>query len=223
MELSGGGLPIGTCRHCHSIESATSTANTQIGLSFRQRISCMVCFLMQVPEEKNRDGQWVPKGSKPALQLTHQQVGCMLQHAAVPPAPWVWQLIAGMKRQGGGDRGVRCSSKVHDKWPLLIFTCSHVWQGERLSGKCLFFVRVNPKGVNEKTLESDVAVGEIQGSALDTFRALLADLFLPVLQEQSSWGKMPPQHTKDFLTGASGTAQQLQTLRKPTCPLHCHA
>lgn len=81
-------------------------------------------------------------------------------------------------------------------------------QGERLSGKCLFFVRVNPKGVSEKTLEADVAVGEIQGSALDTFRALLADLFLPVLQEQSSWGKMPPQHTKDFLTGASTGSQQ---------------
>jgi hypothetical protein len=75
-------------------------------------------------------------------------------------------------------------------------------QGERLSGKCLFFVRVNPKGITEKTLESDVAVGEIQGSALDTFKALLADLFLPLLQEQSSWGKMPPQHTKDFLAGA---------------------
>jgi hypothetical protein len=75
-------------------------------------------------------------------------------------------------------------------------------QGERLSGKCLFFVRVNPKGITEKTLETDVAVGEIQGSVLDTFKALLADLFLPLLQEQSSWGKMPPQHIKDFLTGA---------------------
>jgi hypothetical protein len=113
----------------------------------------------------------------------------------------------------------------------LLLTYSHVWQGERLSGKCIFFVRVNPKGVNEKTLESDVAVGEIQGSALDTFRALLADLFLPVLQEQSSWGKMPPQHTKDFLTGAS-SAQQTRSLckltrlllhslaRLPTCSPH---
>lgn len=79
--------------------------------------------------------------------------------------------------------------------------CKTLPQGERLSGKSLFFVRVNPKGISEKTLESDVAVGEIQGSALDTFKALLADLFLPLLQEQSSWGKMPPQHTKDFLTG----------------------
>lgn len=63
-------------------------------------------------------------------------------------------------------------------------------------------MRVNPKGVSEKTLESDVAVGEIQGSALDTFKALLAEVFLPLLQEQGSCGKMPPQHTKDFLTGA---------------------
>lgn len=87
-------------------------------------------------------------------------------------------------------------------------------QGDRLSGKCLFFVRVNPKGVSEKTLESDVAVGEIQGTALDTFKALLADLFLPLLQEQGSWGKMPPQHTKDFLTGAqnlSGAVLQYDT------------
>jgi dynein heavy chain len=75
-------------------------------------------------------------------------------------------------------------------------------QGERLPGKSLFFVRVNPKGVSEKTLESDLAVGEIQGSALDTFKALLAEVFVPLLQEQGSWGKMPPQHTKDFLTGA---------------------
>lgn len=29
---------------------------------------------MQVPEEKNTDGKWVPKGTKPALQLSHQQV-----------------------------------------------------------------------------------------------------------------------------------------------------
>lgn len=27
-----------------------------------------------MPEEKNKDGKWVPKGTKPALQLSHQQV-----------------------------------------------------------------------------------------------------------------------------------------------------
>jgi len=27
-----------------------------------------------VPEEKNKEGLWVPKGTKPVLQLSHQQV-----------------------------------------------------------------------------------------------------------------------------------------------------
>lgn len=72
---------------------------------------------------------------------------------------------------------------------------------ERLAGKCLFFVRVNSKGVSEKSLETDLAVGEIQGSALETFKALVADLYLPILQEQAHWGKMPAHHTKDFLAG----------------------
>lgn len=68
-----------------------------------------------------------------------------------------------------------------------------------------------------------MAVGEIKGSALDTFRALLADLFLPVLQEQSSWGKMPPQHTKDFLSGADRVgAGCVGWLRCPVC-LRCTA
>lgn len=150
---------------------------------------------VQVPEEKNRDGQWVPKGTKPALQLSHQQVG-------------------GCNHVLLSEAGMQCSRFAH--WffsidclflPFHLSFCPSTAvvlfmpQADRTSGKCVYFVRVNQKGVSEKTLESDVAVGEIQGSALDTFKALLADLFLPLLQEQSSWGKMPPQHTKDFLTG----------------------
>jgi hypothetical protein len=83
-------------------------------------------------------------------------------------------------------------------------------QADRVgSGKCLFFVRVNPKGVSEKSIESDIAAGEIQGSVLDTFKALVADLYLPVLQEQGSWGKMAADHTQEFL---AGKVQQQQLL-----------
>lgn len=78
-----------------------------------------------------------------------------------------------------------------------------VLQGERLSGKCLFFVRINPKGINEKSLDTDIAVGEIQGSALETFKALVEDLYLPVLREQQGWGKMAAEHTQEFLAGES--------------------
>jgi hypothetical protein len=77
-------------------------------------------------------------------------------------------------------------------------------------------VRVNPKGVSEKSIESDIAAGEIQGSALDTFKALVADLYLPVLQEQGSWGKMAADHTQEFLAGkvvsAAATAHRWAAL-----------
>jgi len=59
--------------------------------------------------------------------------------------------------------------------------------------------------VSEKTLESDIAAGDIVGpGALDAFRVLVSDIYLPILQEQSAWGKMPQEHAKDFLesTGA---------------------
>jgi hypothetical protein len=55
-------------------------------------------------------------------------------------------------------------------------------QAERLVGKCVYVARTSAKGVAEKTVEQDLAVGEIQGSALDVFRSLVSDLYLPLLQ-----------------------------------------
>ena len=61
-------------------------------------------------------------------------------------------------------------------------------QGDRLTGKCVYFARVNPRGVSEKTLESDVVAGDISGpGALDAVRALVADVYLPLLQVRG-WG-----------------------------------
>ncbi len=73
----------------------------------------------------------------------------------------------------------------------------------------MYFVRTNPKGVGEKTCDADMAVGDINGSALDVFRALVSDLYLPILAEQGSWGRMPAQHTKEFLSGTSKFASVL--------------
>jgi hypothetical protein len=87
-----------------------------------------------------------------------------------------------------------CNNACH---PLLLLP-----QLDKLSGKCVYFVRTNPKGITEKTCEADMAVGEITGTALDTFKALVSDLYLPLFQEQQSWGKMPQDHTKEFLSGA---------------------
>ena len=44
-------------------------------------------------------------------------------------------------------------------------------------------MRLNPKGVSETSLETDIAIGEVPTGAFEAFRALLADLYLPVLTE----------------------------------------
>lgn len=41
--------------------------------------------------------------------------------------------------------------------------------------------------------------GVVDGEAIDVYRTLVADLFVPVLQEQSGWGKNPPEETSEFL------------------------
>lgn len=139
-------------------------------------------FLPQVPEERTKDGSYVQKGTKQSLFLSTPQVTSLL-HVCLSPAmlhtfcsPWAPPLC--------------CP-------PPLLLT-----QLDKLSGKCVYFVRTNPKGISEKTYENDMAVGEITGTALDTFKALVSDLYLPLFQEQQSWGKMPQDHTKEFLSGA---------------------
>ncbi len=71
-------------------------------------------------------------------------------------------------------------------------------QNERLTGKGVFFSRLNPKGVSEKTVESDLSTGEVWGSPLDTFRALIADLYVPIINEQTTWGKVTSDHVDEF-------------------------
>jgi len=73
---------------------------------------------------------------------------------------------------------------------------------DRLVGKCVYFVRLSPKAVSEKTVEADLATGEVSGNALEIFKSLVADLYVPILEEQSGWGKAPADNTKSFLTGA---------------------
>lgn len=72
-----------------------------------------------------------------------------------------------------------------------------------MHSKLVYFVRLNPKGVSEKTIESDLLAGEVSGSALDNFRAMVAELYLPIVQEQSSWGKAPKENTKEFVAGTA--------------------
>eukprot|EP00959_Pyramimonas_sp_CCMP1952_P087715 1835447-Pyramimonas_sp.AAC.1 len=39
-------------------------------------------------------------------------------------------------------------------------------------------------------------------NALDTYRGLLSDIFLPILKKQEAWGKIQEDQTQEFMTGA---------------------
>lgn len=76
-------------------------------------------------------------------------------------------------------------------------------QTESVNGKLVYFVRQNPKGINEKTVDTDVLVGEVSGPALDNFRVLISELYLPIVKEQQQWGKAPQENTREFISGTS--------------------
>ena len=81
----------------------------------------------------------------------------------------------------------------------------HFVQNITLRGKAVYFIRLSSKGVTDKTVEQDVAVGEVQGTALDAFRSLVSDLYLPLLREQpgdTTWGKAPEEASTEFMQGA---------------------
>lgn len=75
-------------------------------------------------------------------------------------------------------------------------------QSRRVTRKASFFVRTNPKGVSEKTVEQDISFGEVLPGALENFKALVADLFVPIVREQADWGKSGEDSTQEFLNGA---------------------
>lgn len=68
-----------------------------------------------------------------------------------------------------------------------------------MSNKVVYFQRINAKGVTEKTVEQDLLLGELGDQALDSYRALLTELFLPLLKEQGNWGKSSAENTQEFL------------------------
>ena len=100
-------------------------------------------------------------------------------------------------------------------------------QTVKLRGKAVYFIRLSSKGVSDKTVEQarreppprlraarahasrvlslqDIACGELAGSALDAFRTLMNDLYLPILREQDqAWGVAPEDAAGDFLQGSA--------------------
>lgn len=72
-----------------------------------------------------------------------------------------------------------------------------------LRGKAVYFIRTCSKAVSDKSVEQDLTAGELVGSALDAFRALVSELYLPLLREAEppTWGKAPAEATSEFLAG----------------------
>lgn len=72
-------------------------------------------------------------------------------------------------------------------------------QRESLANKAVYFVRINAKGVSAESCEADIAVGEVPMGALESLRALMSELYLPVLSEGGSWGRSSDKQTHTFL------------------------
>jgi dynein heavy chain len=51
--------------------------------------------------------------------------------------------------------------------------------------------------------ESDIMAGEVRGSVLDSFRALVTNLYVPILESQTNWGKNTEENTTEFVQGLS--------------------
>jgi len=81
---------------------------------------------------------------------------------------------------------------------------------ENLTGKCIYFTRVNPKGVDVKTLETDVAYGEILGSPLASLQVVLQDIFQPWMEGNEVLNKCSDADWKEYV-GSMGKFSSLVT------------
>jgi hypothetical protein len=72
-------------------------------------------------------------------------------------------------------------------------------QRETLAHKAVFFVRINAKGVGERSPEADIAVGQVPRDALGGMRALMAELYLPLLQEPGALARSSPAQAQALL------------------------
>ena len=94
---------------------------------------------------------------------------------------------------------------------MSVITVGLLSQREVLQNKAVYFTRISNRGVGEASCEEDIAIGEVPVGALEAFRALLADLYLPVLSEQGQWGASTEAQTQAFLKAC-----------RPDCPTCSH-
>ena len=68
-------------------------------------------------------------------------------------------------------------------------------------------MRITNKAVTDKTVEQDIAAGQIGGTALDSFRVLMNDMFVPVLKEQNNWGKTSDEYVSEFMQARASSSR----------------
>jgi dynein heavy chain len=111
-----------------------------------------------------------------------------------------WLFWANRKAQAGSDISCFCARQEtagSGGKNKLQFTTG---RDEPLTGKCIFFTRINAKGVDAKSVETDILFGEILGSPLSNFQLVLEDMLKPSLESQESWGKCKQENVGHFLT-----------------------
>ncbi|KAK9841874.1 hypothetical protein WJX81_008571 [Elliptochloris bilobata] len=80
---------------------------------------------------------------------------------------------------------------------------------EALMGKLVYVARAGMRPVTEKAPEAELLAGEVPAAALEGFQVLLAEVFVPLLTEQASWGRSTDAQAHDFLETATRTAEAL--------------
>ena len=72
------------------------------------------------------------------------------------------------------------------------------------SGLILWVARATARGVTEKNWEDELVTGVVAGSAAEAFRALVSEVFLPLLAAGEAGEEASKPHTADFLQVNTG-------------------
>ena len=84
-------------------------------------------------------------------------------------------------------------------------------EGEKLDSKAVYFLRDSgSKAVNVKVAQdATVLCGEIGTDILQSFQASLSDVYVPLLAQQSEWGKVKGKDKSAFLDAVTGFHSEL--------------
>ena len=155
----------------------------------------------------------MPLGDGTVLLPAPGDAGARAYSPPLPPSQFIWYLgslspfLPTVPPQVPEIETADGEFVLRGDAPQLILTTG---ESDKLRGKAVYFVRATTKAVNASSVEQDITCGEIASSALDTFRALVMDLFLPILKEQAHpWGKNSEESTAEFMTSTAKFAGTL--------------